>query len=30
MDLSRKLFFGPRADEEAGRLRDEESKNFIM
>ena len=30
MDLSRRLFFGPRADEEAGRLRDEESKNFIM
>lgn len=30
VDLSRRLFFGPRADEEAGRLRDEESKNFIM
>ena len=30
VNLSRRLFFGPRADEEAGRLRDEESKNFIM
>ena len=30
VNLSRRLFFGPRADEEAGRLRDEESKNFII
>lgn len=30
VNLSRRLFFGPRADEEAGRLRDKESKNFIM
>ena len=30
VNLSRRLFFGPRADEEAGRLRDEKSKSFIM
>lgn len=30
VNLSRRLFFGPRADEEVGRLRDEESKSFIM
>ena len=30
VNLSRWLFFGPRADEDAGRLRDEESKSFIM
>lgn len=30
VNLSRRLFFGPRADEETGRIRDEESKSFIM